>query len=75
MKITCDKCKEKIETTMYFHNENVVITEYPLSGGKEYNAVVWGRFFCPVCGAPNDHKFTSLISKTDIINMCTKGEG
>ena len=69
--ITCIRCKQKVEVSMYFYGERIVTTESFMDFDIEYKALVNGKAICPICGKEIQEIFHSIISKRDIISLAT----
>lgn len=69
MIVTCQHCKEEVDVSMYFYNHMITKEQFLPTDAVEYKAFVIGKAICPFCGAEINKKFSSIISRKDIIRL------
>ena len=69
-KVRCEHCKAEVSVVLYFYDERILTHESGLfQGGRDYEAVVYGRSICPHCGAEVNKMFHKSITKEAIIGL------
>ena len=50
IKVTCNKCKEKVAVPLYFYDVRILVEDDPMTKRREYTASALGKAICPYCG-------------------------
>ena len=72
MKVTCDNCKNEIDvSSMYFNNERITTRYAIMEFEEDYIASVNGKTICPLCGKSLNKIFHRKITNDDILLLVT----
>ena len=74
MIITCERCHEGVDVTMYFYDQRIIKNQFLPTDTATYQAHTMGKAICPCCGLEINKSFYSEISCADIIKLATKEE-
>ena len=69
MNITCRRCKEEVDVSMYFYDAQIIKTSFLPTDAETYAAVSRGKAICPLCGHEINEYFRSEILERDIIAL------
>ena len=74
MNITCKRCKEEVDVSMYFYDAQIIKTSFLPTDAETYGAVSRGKAICPLCGYEMHEYFKSVISPREIIELAVGKE-
>ena len=69
MNITCKRCKEEVDVSMYFYDAQIIKTSFLPTDAETYDAVSRGKAICPLCGYEMNEYFCSQIPEREIIAL------
>lgn len=72
--IECERCKNIVRVNLYFYNERITTNASAFNTSQDYEALVYGKAICPICGKEIQKTFKKFITKEDIIYL-TGGRG
>lgn len=64
---TCRACRNDVNVPMYFYDIRITTEVFIPGDANEYRAVALAKATCPRCGEEINEKFSSVITRGDIV--------
>lgn len=70
----CPKCHKENPINMYLHDIEILFHEDIMDYVRNYKAQAIGNGICPSCGATINKVYDTLLTRSDIKELATRGE-